>query len=141
MIKLNRNHIFLIGLLVAFLFVGIHILNFELASNSANGEVVGYRDKKCVVAFYVNGEEIRFLSEPNLSYKVHDKVEVIYKINNPKNAAIYDFIGFYLNYFLYSIIPIMLFASFNYAWFDKYDFVIVNWRNRKISKERLPAKL
>lgn len=141
MIKLNRNHIFLLGLLVAFLFVGIHILNFELVSDSASGEVVGYRDKKCVVAFYVNGEEVRFLSEPNLSYKVHDKVEVIYKIKDPKNAAIYDFIGFYMNYFLYSIIPIMLFASFNYAYFDKYDFVLVNWRKRKVSKERLPAKL
>lgn len=138
MIKLNRNHIFLIGITTCFLFIGINILNYRMNSDFAKGKVITYRtshNNNAVIAFNLNGKEIRFLSEASINKDDKNEVTVIYNKDNPENAAVYTFVGFYMFYFFFAIIPLMLFTAFIYSWFDKYDFVIVNFRKMKVNTE------
>ncbi len=93
-----------------------------------------------VISFMHEEKEIRFVSESKPDPENREHVKIIFKNNDPENAAVYTFFGFYMFYFYFTIIPLMLFGAFIYSWFDKYDFVIVNWRNKKVSKERLPVK-
>jgi hypothetical protein len=137
--KLNRHHIFLIGLFTGFAFVGIHILNYHLKSDFAKGNLVawvsdGFGTNSPKIKFTVNDKSYEFLGESNLKLKGMVVIDVIYDKNDPKNAAVYTFMGFYMRYFFFLIIPIMLYAAFIYSWFDKRDFVIVDFKKKKISK-------
>ena len=49
-------------------------------------------------------------------------------------SIFYTFIGFYMFYFYFLILPMVLYAAFIYSWFDKRDFVLVDFKKRKISK-------
>lgn len=141
MIRLNRHHIFIAGVITAFLFVGIHILNFRLNSSFTEGKSVGGYGTYVVIAFKHNGKEIRFMTESKPDPEMRDHVKVIYSNDNPENAAVYTFLGFYMFYFYFTIIPLMLLAAFVYSWFDKHDFVTVNFRKMKVSKETAIEKV
>lgn len=136
--KLNRNHIFLIGLFTGLAFCGIHILNFHLKSDFAKGKLVAWENALGTryprISFILNDKTYEFMGESNIDLRGLETIDVIYDINNPENAAVYSFNGFYMGYFFYLIIPVMLYAAFIYSWFDKRDFVIVDFKKRKISK-------
>lgn len=143
--KLNRHHIFLIGLFTGFAFCGIHILNFHLKSDFAKGNLVSWENAMGTryprISFKLNDKTYEFMGESNIDLRGLETIDVIYDINNPENAAVYSFNGFYMGYFFYLIIPVMLYAAFIYSWFDKRDFVLVDLRKRKISKSTEMTKI
>lgn len=139
--KLNRHHIFLIGLFTGLAFVGIHILNFHMKSDFAKGKLIswesnGFRSQSPRIEFAVNGKKHDFIGESNIDLRGSKSIDIIYDKNDPENAAVYTFTGFYMRYFFFLIIPMMLYAAFIYSWFDKRDFVIVDFKKKKISKSR-----
>lgn len=140
MIRLNRHYIFFIGVLAGFLFSGIHIYNFLKNSEFTKGKLVkweGYNHSSYpVIMFKANEKNYEFQGTSNLELNSKENIDVIYNKANPENAAVYSFVGFYLNYFLWLVIPIMLYAAFIYSWFDKYDYVTLNFKTKKISKSR-----
>lgn len=134
--KLNRHHIFLIGLFTGLAFCGIHILNFHLKSDFAKGKLVAWEGHYPRISFEVNSTIYEFMGESNLEFENSKEIDLIYDKTNPENAAVYTFIGFYMFYFYFLILPLVLFAAFIYSWFDKYDYVTINFKKRKISKSR-----
>ena len=136
--KLNRHHIFLIGLFTGLSFCGIHILNFHLKSDFAKGKLVAWEGGSHTayprIAFEVNNSIYEFMGESNLDFDDPKNIDVIYDKTDPENAAVYTFIGFYMFYFYFLILPMVLYAAFIYSWFDKRDFVLVDFKKRKISK-------
>jgi len=139
MFTLNRNHIFLIGLLTAFLFAGINILNFVIVSDFANGKVSAWYGNQPWVDFYLDGKLIQFAGEADTFVNLNGEVTVIYETSNPKNAAIFSFSGFFLRYFYFLVLPLLIFTAFIYSYFGRYDTVTVNFRKdaeQRISKNK-----
>ncbi len=139
MYTLNRNHIFLIGLITAFLFAGINILNFVIISEFTEGKVVGWDGNEPVVSFKLKGEIIQFTGEIDTNVDVGDNVNVLYEEAAPKNAAIFSFTGFFMPYFWYLVLPLLFFTAFIYSYFGRYDTVTVNFKKdagQRISKNK-----
>ena len=134
--KLNRHHIFLIGLITAFLFAGIHIFNFMIKSDFTKGILVSYYGNSPRIQIKVNDEIYIFTAQSDIHISHDEEIQVIYDKGNPENASVYTFAGFYMFYFYFLVVPMILYTAFIYSWFDKYDFVIVNFRKRKISRSR-----
>lgn len=136
MIRLNRHHIYLIGVITAFLFAGIHILNFYNKSDFTKGSLIAYDGNAPRILIKVNNTEYIFTGQSDLHLDPTEKIEVIYDKNNPTNASVYTFWGFYMFYFYFIIVPLVVFTAFIYSWFDKYDRVIVDFRKKKVSSSK-----
>lgn len=139
MFTLNRNHIFLIGLITALLFALIHILNFTVKSEITKGKVVAWYGPDPVVYFYDEGKMVQFTGESYMNVEVGDIVNVIYEEENPRNAAVFSFTGFFMRYFMFLILPMILFTAFVYSYFSRYDIITVNFKKdagQRISKNK-----
>ncbi len=134
--KLNRHHIFLIGITTGFLFAGIHIFNFMIKSDFTKGVLVSYDGNSPRIQIKVDGKNYIFTGLSDISIAPGERIDVIYDTNDPKNASVYTFVGFYMFYFFFLILPMILFTAFIYSWFDSRDYVIVDFKKKKISKSR-----
>lgn len=139
--KLNRHHIYLIGIITGFLFAGIHIFNFMIKSEFTKGVLFSYDGNSPRIEIKVNNQVYIFTAQADIHIHPDEEVDVIYETNNPLNASVYSFTGFFLYYFFFLVVPIVVYTAFIYSWFDKYDFVIVNFKKRKISKSREIMKI
>lgn len=136
MIRLNRHHIFFIGVITAFLFSGIHILNFYMKSDFTQGSIISYDGNAARILIKINDKEYIFTAQSDLHLDPAEKTDVIYDKKNPANASVYTFWGFYMFYLYFIIVPLILYTAFIYSWFDKFDYVTLHFKTKKISKSK-----
>ena len=127
--KANNKEIhsfFLKGVFVIILItIGSRIV-FFINSEYADGEVVGFESKSRaflrhpVIKFQLNGNQYQFLAAVNINLELKEPVKVIYKKNNPENAAVYSFFGFWFHYLLFSQVVMIFWTGITVAWFANY---------------------
>lgn len=151
-IKLNKFQLFLAGFAVILLCYFTRQITFIVNSERATGEVINetspnwghsrpgsYSSTRLsypVIKFQAAGQELTFVGESNLDYNTGDKVEVIYRKEDPKDAKIYSFFGFWFGKIAYFLIPLFLWAAFSLSYLDKGEYITLNFRNRSFGKSK-----
>jgi hypothetical protein len=138
-IRLNRNKIYLIGVVTILLFVIINRINFIIGSKFTIGQVIKTKSWSTrnwrggssyytapVVKFNDQHYEITFQGEGNEDLKPGEFVKVIYKSDDQSNAKIFNFIDFVLPPLLYSLIPFLLLSAATFSFIESTDFVEIN---------------
>jgi hypothetical protein len=146
MIRLNRVKLFVLGLVVIVTCYFIRQVTFIVTSHCAEGKVVAVtnanntrtRISYPVVEFSVDGREYAFTGESNMDVEKGDRVEVIYKTDDPTDAHIYTFAGFWLRNIIWFIVPLLLWAAFSTSYLDKGELLTLNLRAHSESRRGLP---
>lgn len=147
-LKLNRNIIFIFVVTIILLFAVINRYDYIFKSKVTTGYVslarteglsgalgLGFSQKIHVIAFSVGKKKYSIESESNAKLKIGQEVKVIYKKDDPNNAYVYNFTGFWLAPLLYSIIPLLFISAALLAFFDKEDcFVITLGKKLSVTK-------
>ena len=140
-IRLNRFQIFMLGIFMILLYVFLYRVKFIRNSELTRGIVI---DKKEVgglrtgggqiapiIAFYYDGYQYRFPAELNLNIERGDIVDVIFNLDDPTEAMVYSFSGFWLAPLLYAIFPFILYVAAIYSFIKRgQQFVIPLWKER-----------
>ena len=142
MIRLNKIQFFLTGLMVILLCYFIRQLTFISNSERATGEVIritqgggkGTKITYPVVKFHTDKYEFTFVAEGNLEYQRGDKVEVIYDKNDPGDASIFTFFGFWFGRAVWFGLALMLWAAFSTSYIGTGEYISLNFRDRVFGK-------
>lgn len=130
-IKLTRIQVFYTSLAIMLLGLLLYKLSFIIGSETTTGEVVGIKSWSTrgryggsytapVVKFNTKDYEVRFQGETNMDIQYGDKVNVIYKTDDPTDAFIYSFVGFWLVSLIYcSIFYLLLIATAIFSYLKK----------------------
>jgi len=139
MVSLNRNRIILIAIAVIILYLFLNRFQYIRKSNFATGEVVALEIKKDVMSsekrfscatieFEAGDEIVCFSSERDVKYEIGETVKVIYKKDNPLDAKVYSFAGFWLAPTLYCIIPLWLIIAIILSFMNKNALIMFNFK-------------
>ena len=130
-IKLNRKKILFIGIGIIALYLFINRVEFIMGSEFTTGKVVSFYGNRSVsypvVEFEIVDYIIRFTSEGNMDYYLGDEVPVIYKVNDPVNAEIYSFVGFWLTPIIFMFLPFILLISAVFSFLTKRQYFTVRF--------------
>ncbi len=145
-IKLKRNNILYIGIAIIAIYLILNRVDYIFNGNITTGYVV---DEKVwvsadstvitqtapIISFNTNSEMHTFQGEINSSFDIGEKVQVIYKTENPSKAKVYNFTGFWLTPIIYCLIPLILIAAAIFTFLKKTDVIVLEIGKRiKISK-------
>lgn len=137
-IKLTRIQVFCTSLAIMLLGLLIYKLSFIIGSETTTGEVVGIKSWSTrgryggtytapIVKFDTKAYEITFQGETNMDIQYGDKVNVIYKTDDPTDAFIYSFVGFWLVSLIYcSIFYLLLIATAIFSYLKKDESLQIN---------------
>lgn len=137
-IKLTRMQVFYISLAMMLLGLLIYKLSFIIGSETTTGEVVGIKSWSTrgrypgsysapVVKFNAQKHDITFQGETNMDIQYGEKVTVIYKTDDPTDAFIYSFVGFWLVSLMYcSIFYLLLIATAIFSYLKKDESLRIN---------------
>ncbi len=131
-VELNRNKLFLIGVGIVFLYLLLNRVDYIFGSNTTKGEVVRIRSwtgrrssyTAPIVKFSTETDNITFQGTTNMDATVGEMVDVIYKVDDPTNAEIYSFIGFWLSPLIYCILPLILLTAAAFSFLTASDILI-----------------
>ncbi|HNQ68669.1 MAG TPA: DUF3592 domain-containing protein [Bacteroidales bacterium] len=139
-ISLNRSKILIIAIITVFAFLAINRIDRIRKSTITTGKVSGVEirkskwnhgeDRSALIQFEYNGDTIHFRGEQNVQYELEEEVRVVFQNDNPNNAKIYSFAGFWLAPLMYCIIPLWLLSALVLSLFDKSDKVIIKLGKR-----------
>lgn len=137
-IKLTRIQVFYTSLGIMLLGLLIYKLSFIIGSETTTGEVVGIKSWSTrgrypgsysapIVKFNTETNEMTFQGETNMDIKYGDKVTVIYKTDEPTDAFIFSFVGFWLISLMYcSIFYLLLIGSAIFSYLKKDESLEIN---------------
>lgn len=137
-IKLTRMQVFYTSLAMMLLGLLIYKLSFIIGSETTTGEVVGIKSWSTggrypgtysapVVKFHTDQYTITFQGETNMDIYYGDQVTVIYKTDDPTDAFIYSFVGFWLVSLIYcSIFYLLLIATAIFSYLKKGESLQIN---------------
>lgn len=121
--KLNRKNIFFIGLALTFVYLILNRLDYIFASQTTIGQVVEIQYEGGfsvpIINFSPSDTSVSFKGVANMNLGLGDIVSVVYKTNDPSNAEIYTFTGFWLTPLLYCLIPLMLLMAIVFSFLSK----------------------
>jgi hypothetical protein len=146
-IKLYRNHLLVISMAIVGLFYTINRLNIIYNSDFTSGVVIGVKEwakphskeiyqTAPVISFEYHKKKHIFTGEINTTHEIGEKLTIIIKNGNPKNARVYDFTGFWLNAALYCIIPILLLSAVILSFIGSERYILLSFgkkRNKSIN--------
>ncbi len=132
-IKLNRNNIFLIGLFIIFIYLVLNRVDYIIGSNTTEGEVIKTRNHESIIKFQTDSKEITFHGTTIMTLEIGEKVRVIYKVENPKNAKIYRFSGFWFIPILYCLLPLMVLTAAAFSFLAPSNIIIISYEKRKLN--------
>jgi hypothetical protein len=141
-IDLNRSKIFFIGLLIIFIYILLNRVDYIISSNTTEGKVIykknwvagkGGQYYSSTIKFSVDSKEITFMNTTDMSLELGETVSVIYKVNNPENAQVYSFAGFWLMPIPYCLIPLMILTAAVFSFLTSSDIIILSYKNRKFN--------
>jgi len=137
-IKLTRIQVFYTSLAMMLLGLLIYKLIFIIGSVTTTGEVVKIKSwstggrypgtyRAPIVKFNTDKYEVTFQGETNMDIKYGDKVTVIYKTDEPTDAFIYSFVGFWLISLMYcSIFYLLLIATAIFSYLKKGESLLIH---------------
>lgn len=137
-IKLTRIQVFYTSLGIMLLGLLIYKLSFIIGSETTTGEVVGVKSWSTrgrypgtytapIVKFSTETHEVTFQGETNMDIKYGDKATVIYKTDEPTDAFIFSFVGFWLISLMYcSIFYLLLIATAIFSYLKKDESLEIN---------------
>lgn len=148
-INLTRMQVFYVSLSMMLLGLLIYKLTFIIGSETTTGEVIKVKSWSTrgrypgtytapVVKFNTDQYEVTFQGETNMDIKYGDKVDVIYKTDEPTDAFIYSFVGFWLVALMYcSIFYFLLIATAIFSYLKKGESLEININKKmKIHKTK-----
>lgn len=122
--QLNRIQLVICAMAIIILGAYANRLLLVLNGNRTKGEVIsfivvkesGYRRNSSsylapLVLFYKGKQEIVFESVSNLDLERGEIVPVIYSENDPNNAFVFTFFGFWFMPLIYALVPLMVFVA------------------------------
>lgn len=141
---LNRATLFVIGIVVIVFYLVLNRIHFMEGTAITKGEIIGlegYSNRGPVYAppmvhFITDSIDITFHGETNTDYREGEIVPVIYKLDNPSDAYIYSFLGFWLGPVLYCILPLMVLTAVVFSFMGERDRIVLRferflfWKNR-----------
>lgn len=150
----SRQKIFLTGLVITVFIVLSNRLWHIAVDGFAVGEVTetvtwvtkgsvmnSAHSSAPIVKFSTGMYEIRFQGPTNMHVQTGDHVTVIYDKNDPTEAGIYSFTGFWMIFLFYSILPVVVFSAATYSFLTKNDLlVIVLDKDFSIRKTKKPLQ-
>ena len=135
--RFNKSQTFLLttGIILVLVVMGKCV--FLMRSNFTKGVVVQIVTSKTeskspateiypVVQFNANGKTVTFFAEENLNCQVGDKVTVVYLHSKVTKAFIFSFGGFWLNGFLYALVPFIVLSAAILAFMDTTDLLVIS---------------
>jgi hypothetical protein len=152
MIRLGKTGLFLAGFAVIVLCYFIRQLTFVVISERTTGEVISvsnetrrsgnrhsYRTTSLtypIVRFYIEGEQVIFKGESNLEYVNGDKVDVLYEKDDPSEAKIYTFFGFWFGKAVWFGVVALVWLAFSTSYLDKGEYLTLNFREQAFGKSK-----
>lgn len=142
MLRLNRITLFLLGLVVIMICYFARQLTFIASAEITEGTVINVTNSDSIslentalsypmVEFNANGNIQLFRAESNMNVTKGDKVKVIYQANEPSDAYIYSFTGFWLRNILWFIIPLVLWAAFSLSYLNRDEGLSLKLRTKR----------
>lgn len=131
----------MIGIFMILLYVFLYRVKFIRNSELTRGIVVdkkiiwglrsGGRQVAPIIAFYYDEYQYRFPAELNLNLEKGDIVDVIFNLDDPTDAMVYSFNGFWLAPLLYAIFPFILYVAAIFSFIKPgQQFVIPLWKEK-----------
>ncbi len=136
-IRLNRIRIMFIGLLIISTFLIINrmvIINeCEFTKGTVKKIVVNHSPGNGAISsitplidFIYKGQTITFEATANINLEMGENVDVIYKKDNPANAEVFSFVGFWLIPIIYCLLPILFLLTATYSFLAANNFLVVD---------------
>jgi hypothetical protein len=137
--KLNRNHLYFIGIGMIVLYMVVNKLYFLARGSFADGEVISVKtisssgrygsgySKYPVVKFQTDDYEVTFTGEENLDYVIGDKVSVVYLSSDIEKAKVYSWGGFWMPGLFMGFFPFLILSAAMYSFFGKNDVIVVHF--------------
>ncbi len=133
MIRINRHYLFVAGVIIIFTFYFLNKFHFISNAEQTKGVCVGYdfiyregRDSSSIpdkfypiVAYHVDEESYTLRGIEEVMMDKGDVLKVIYKSDDPADAYVFNFIGFWYFGLLYSIMAVMGMIVIAYGALDK----------------------
>ena len=138
MIQLSRHKVFIICIVLIFsIFLAIKI-DFIRKAKFSTGRLLGIKEVKTIrgndyvpqIVYSANGKSYELQGTENVQYK-QEWLPIIYNPKNPKEAYVFDFIGFWYFGLLISIFFVLLSAAFIYGFMEKKTKLIVRFPFKK----------
>lgn len=138
--SLNRNHVFLVLILLILTFLFINRISFIIGSKITDGEVVDFNSWQSsgkyrtthyapVVEYKTDNGIYQFTActDDYKFFKLGEKVKVIYKFNH-ENAKIYSLLGFGFPITQMPLLIVLLIAVFSsvYSFIDSKQRILIN---------------
>lgn len=139
-LSFNAKQLSLYGvLLILTLSFGNRIL-FLFRSKQATGKYTttyawGYQDmyKSPVINYKTaEGSDVIFLAETNIPIADENNVPVIYKTNNPENAYVFTFFGFWYMPLIHSLIPLAIYFAFVMSFVNSKQGLTIRFHQRRV---------
>lgn len=139
-IKLNRNKIYFLSVVIILLFVIINRINFIYESNFAEGKVIQMVNRSSystlhgvtayavpVIKFRDGYSDITFEGERNADITVSETVKVVYKKDDPEKAEVFSFGGFLAPVLIYALLPLLLISAAVFSFLDSKELIVIDY--------------
>ena len=138
-IFINRNKLFLIGIIIILFFVFLNKMRFLINSESATGHLIKMEIHNGgnlfpIIGYTAKGYDVQFAATDNMTIENPKSVKVIYDPDNLTDAKVFTFQGFLLPGLMYGIIPLIFLAAAVYSFIDKDEIFVFNLSEFKISR-------
>jgi hypothetical protein len=141
-LKLYRNHLLILLIAIVGILYFLNRLNIINDSEFTEGIVIGQKvirkplaqekvQKYPVVEFIYHGKKNVFDGEVNTDHETGERLTIIIKNKNPKEANIYDFTGFWLNSALFCIIPLLFLSAGILSFVGSERYILLSFGKKK----------
>jgi len=138
MFILSRKKFLIIGFSVFLFYFLLNKLSFFIGAEYAEGRIVYFAGNKnpCpVVKFQYRDTVYTFTGDQSFDDYTDKKVEVIFKKDNPLEAKIYSFFGFWWTGIIYGLLPLLIVAAFLLSYLEKDEILVLNYSKYFRSKK------
>ena len=136
-IKLTRDKVFVIGLVIIMTFLFLNRSRFLIGSKTVVGQVVSYHGKgflkyNTVVEFKVDTSFYQVTILKDLQVLIGDSVEMIYNPSDPDGAVVNSFTGIWTYPILFCLIPFMFWVSAAYSFITKKEILEIDLAKKQM---------
>ena len=135
----TRKKLLWIGVGIISFYYLLNKFEFIFKSARTQGVVVGYADNGRVnaasIEFEVQSKFYYFEGQKNVEYDGGEKLPVIYLKEDPKQAYVFSFLGFWYTGLIVALIPLMLWCAFVLSFYRESDSISLRFFQNKNNSE------
>ena len=122
-LTLTKRKLYWLGVGIISFYYLLNKFDFIFHASCTEGIAMGHT----VISFTFKNKVYEFNTVSNVEYSVGEKVPVIFKKENPGNAYVFSFLGFWYSGLIFTLVPLALWSAFALAFFHEEDKIFLSF--------------